>query len=67
MLYNYEEMLKHAKDKFHLVNILAKRTRELNRWAGSETDITKIIPMAIEELLEGKLDNVSKEKEPQKE
>lgn len=63
MLDNYNEMLKHAKGKFHLVNLLAKRTRELNRWAGSETDILKIIPIAIEELLEGKFNNESKEKE----
>lgn len=65
MLYNYDEMLKHARNKFHLVNILAKRARELNRWAGSETDIHKIIPIVIEELLEGKLNNESKEQNPQ--
>ncbi|MEW6102214.1 MAG: DNA-directed RNA polymerase subunit omega [bacterium] len=65
MLYNYDEMLKHAKSKFHLVNLLARRSRELNRWVGSETDIVKIIPIAIEELLAGKLNSEAKEKEPQ--
>ncbi|MEW6680139.1 MAG: DNA-directed RNA polymerase subunit omega [bacterium] len=62
MLYDYDEMLRHAKSKFHLVNLLAKRSRELNRWVGSETDIIKIIPLAIEELLEGKL--ITEPKEP---
>ncbi len=63
MLDDYDEMLKHAKSKFHLVNLLAKRSRELNRWAGSGTDIIKIIPLAIEELLEGKLIDKPKEQE----
>lgn len=67
MLYDYNAMLKHAKSKFHLVNLLAKRARELNRWAGSETDIVKIIPIAIEELLEGKLNEKAEQAVAQRE
>jgi|GEM_PF-5789687 len=61
MLYDYDKMLSKAKSKFHLVNLLAKRARELNRWAGSGTDIIKIIPLTIEELLDGKKINEHKQ------
>ncbi len=64
MLYDIEKMLIYSKSKYRLVNLLSKRARELNRWAGPETDISKIIPIVIEELLQGKfVENKANKKE----
>ncbi|MEK9150019.1 MAG: DNA-directed RNA polymerase subunit omega [Candidatus Desantisbacteria bacterium] len=57
MLYDIEKLLDGVENRFKLVNILSERARELGRGAVSEaeSETKKIIPLALQEKLDGKI------------
>jgi DNA-directed RNA polymerase omega subunit len=57
MLYDIEKLLEGIGNRFKLVNILAERAKELGRGAVSDIELEtkKVIPIALQEKLEGKI------------
>ncbi|MDI6751915.1 MAG: DNA-directed RNA polymerase subunit omega [bacterium] len=58
MLYDIERLLVGVENRFKLVNILAERAKELGKGAVSEveSETKKIIPIALQEKLDGKIE-----------